>query len=55
MGHRGVAVNTPEPQDGRPRSFPGREEFNLLFDVDIANPLLKNNGGEAERLMLLVL
>ena len=29
-----------------PKSFPGRGEYNVLFNVDIVNLLLKNNGGE---------
>ena len=29
-----------------PSSFPGRGEYNLFFNVDIVNLLLKNNGGK---------
>ena len=36
-------------------SFPEWGEFNLLFDVDIVNLPLKNNGGETEGLMILFL
>ena len=35
-------VNVSESNSSDPRSFPGRAEFNLLFNVDIVNPLLKN-------------
>ena len=48
-------VNTPEFQSRGLRSFPGRGEYDLLFDDDIVNLLLKSNGGETEGLILLFL
>ena len=48
-------VNSPEFQSSDPRLFPGRREYDLLFDVDKVIPLLKNNGGETEGLILLFL
>ena len=47
----GVVVNTSEFQTSRPRSFPGRGKYDLLFNVDIVNLLLKKQwggGGEGE-------
>ena len=38
-----------------PSSFPGRGEYNLFFNVDIVNLLLKNNGGKTEGFILLFL
>ena len=35
-------VNVSESNSSVLSSFPGRAEFNLLFNVDIVNPLLKN-------------
>ena len=52
MDHNDVEVNTPESHSRGLKLFPGREEYDLLFDVDIVNLLLKSNGGEAEYLML---
>ena len=49
-------VNTPEFQSRGLRSFPGRGEYDLLFDDDdIVNLLLKSNGGETEGFILLFL
>ena len=49
----GVVVNTSEFQTSRPRSSPGRGEYDLLFNVDIVNLLLKKQwGGESEDLIL---
>ena len=42
-------VNVSESNSSDPSSFPGRAEFNLLFNVDIANPLLKNERGRDRR------
>ena len=38
-----------------PSSFPGRGEYNLFFNVDIVNLLLKNNGGKTEGFIFLFL
>ena len=45
-------VNSPEFQSSDPRLFPGRREYDLFFDVNKVNPLLKNNGGGTEALIL---
>ena len=45
MDHNGVVVNTSDFHSSNRRSFPGRREYNLLFNVDIVSLLLKNNGG----------
>ena len=37
-------VDQPEFQSSGQSLFPGWGEFDLLFNVDILNPLLKNNG-----------
>ena len=42
-------VNVSEFNSSDPSSFPGRAEFNLLFNVDIVNPLLKNKTGKDRR------
>ena len=42
----GVVVNTSEFQTSWPRSFPGRGEYDLLFNVDIVNLLLKKQWAE---------
>ena len=36
----GVVVNTSEFQTSRPRSSPGRGEYDLLFNVDIFHLLV---------------
>ena len=43
MDHNVVVVNMPKAQSCCPRLFPGRGEYDLLFDVDIVNLLLKND------------
>ena len=48
-------VNVSESNSSDPSSSPGRAEFNLLFNVDIVNPLLKTKEGETEGLILLLL
>ena len=55
MDHNFMVVNMPESQSFDPRLFPGRREYDLLFDVDIVNLLLKNNEAETEGLMLMFL
>ena len=50
MDHNGILVHTSEFQPSDPRSFPEWEEYDLLFNVDIVNLLLKNNGGRDRRL-----
>ena len=37
-------VNPSEFQSNNPRSFPGRGDSDLLFNVDMVNLLLTNNG-----------
>ena len=49
MDHNGVVVNTSDFHSSNRRSFPGRREYNLLFNVDIVSLLLKNNGGGRDR------
>ena len=44
--YNGLVVNELKLQCSDPSSFPVWEEFNLLFDVDIVNLPLKENGGE---------
>ena len=41
MEHNGVVVNKPEFYYCGQRSFPGLGEYDLLFNVDIVNLLLK--------------
>ena len=36
-----VVINMPESQSYGPRLFPGRGKYDLLFNVDIVNLLLK--------------
>ena len=55
MDHNVVVVNMPKSQSCCPRLFPGRGEYDLLFDVDIVNLLLKNDEAKAEGLMLMFL
>ena len=43
-------VDELEFQSSSPTSFSGWRENKLLFDVDIVNLLLKNNGAEAKGL-----
>ena len=50
MDHNGILVYTSEFQTRDPRSFPWWEEYDLLFNVDIVNLLLKNTGGRDRRL-----
>ena len=47
-GSDGVVVNTSEFQASRPRSFPGRGEYDFLFNVDIVNLLLKKQWEERQ-------
>ena len=51
----GVVINELEFQSNDSNLFPGWGEYDLLFDLDIVNLRLKNNGGETEDLMLLFL
>ena len=39
MDRNGAPVSMPESQTSGPRLFPRRGEYDLLFDVDIANLL----------------
>ena len=55
MDGNGLMVTMRELQSSQPRSFPRWEGYDLLFDVDIVNPLLKNNGRETEDVILLFL
>ena len=48
MDHNGVVVNTSDFHSSNGRSFPGRREYNLLFNVDIVSLLLKKQWGEGE-------
>ena len=48
-GNDGVVVNTSEFQTSRPRSFPGRGEYDLLFNADIVNLLLKKQWEESQK------
>ena len=41
MSHNVVVINMPESQSYGPRLFPGRGKYDLLFNVDIVNLLLK--------------
>ena len=50
-----VVVNPSESQSSDPKSFPGRGDYDFLFNVDIVNLPLKNNGGETAGLILLFL
>ena len=42
-------VSTSELHSSDPRSFSGRSDYNLLFNVDNENVLLKNNGRRDRR------
>ena len=44
MDHNGVVGNALDFHSSNPISFPERGGYNLLFNVDIVNLLLKNNG-----------
>ena len=55
VNNNAVVGNELESQCNNLRSFLRWGEFNLLFNVDIVNLPLKNNGGETESLMLLFL
>ena len=55
MDGNGLMVTMREFQSSQPRSFPRWEGYDLLVNVDIVNPLLKNNGRETEDLILLFL
>ena len=48
-GNDGVVVNKSEFQTSRPRSFPGMGEYDLLFNVDIVNFLLKKQWEERQK------
>ena len=50
----GVVVNTSEFQTSWPRSFPGRGEYDLLFNVDIVNLLLKKQWGRRPNFLIFV-
>ena len=52
IGPNGVVVDQPEFQSSGQSFFPGWGEFDLLFNVDILNPLFKNNGRETKGLVL---
>ena len=43
MQRNGVVLNMPESHYSGPKLFPGWAEYDLLFDVDKVNPLLKKN------------
>ena len=45
----GVVVNTSEFPTSRLRSLPGRGEYDLIFNVDIVNLLLKKQWGERQK------
>ena len=47
LDHSCVLVNKPGSQSSGSRSFSRWEEYDLLFDIDIVNLLLKKNGGES--------
>ena len=48
MDHNGVVVNTSDFHSSNGRSFPGRREFNVLFNVDSEPSVKKTIGGERE-------
>ena len=45
MERNGALVHTSVFHSSAPRLFYGRGEYDLLFNVDVVNLLLKNNGG----------
>ena len=45
MESNGALVHTSVFHSSAPRLFYGRGEYDLLFNVDLVNLLLKNNGG----------
>ena len=49
MDHNGVVVNKPEFKSSRSRSFPGWGEYDLLFNVNIVNLLLKKTMEERQK------
>ena len=49
MDHNGVVVNTSDFHSSNGRSFPGRREFNVLFNVDSEPSVKKTIGGERDR------
>ena len=52
LDHNVVVVNMPESQSCDPKLFPGREEYDFLFHVNL---LLKNDEAETEGLMMMFL
>ena len=57
MDHNGAVVNASGFLSSNPSLVPTRGGYEVLFNVNLVKPMLKNNrgGGETEGLILLVL